>query len=156
MLPFVTFVSVTTVIAAIVFSHVTNTSGTYGWPLISGLILYLICIHKVYLSSFAVIEVGEPSAQSNHINEVQSLTSVEAENLNGEMTTSCNTDEKSSTKCIVIDKVPSVETDNGSEDESNNWRCVCEVGFLPPGLLRSFGGAEAMFKMGAGQCYHKV
>ena len=39
---------------------------------------------------------------------------------------------------------------------NNNWRCACEGGFLPPGMLKSFGGAEAMLRFGAGQCYqHK-
>jgi hypothetical protein len=35
---------------------------------------------------------------------------------------------------------------------SNGWRCACEGGFLPPGLL---GNAVAVFRMGSGQCYHK-
>ena len=48
------------------------------------------------------------------------------------------------------------EDDNDEAEEdlfamNNTWRCACEGGFLPPG----FGGAEAIFRMGAGQCYHK-
>lgn len=39
---------------------------------------------------------------------------------------------------------------------SSEWRCVCETGFLPPGMLQSFGGAEAVLRMSAGQCYHKT
>jgi hypothetical protein len=35
------------------------------------------------------------------------------------------------------------------------WRCACQGGFLPAGLLQSLGGAEAVFRMGTGQCYHK-
>jgi hypothetical protein len=38
---------------------------------------------------------------------------------------------------------------------ASNWRCACEGGFLPPGLLKSFGGAEAVIRMSTGQCYHK-
>jgi len=38
---------------------------------------------------------------------------------------------------------------------NNNWRCACEGGFLPPGLVQTFGGAEAVMRMSAGQCYHK-
>jgi hypothetical protein len=51
--------------------------------------------------------------------------------------------------------------DNNDESEENlfqmndQWRCACEGGFLPPGLLKSFGGAEAMMRLGTGQCYHK-
>jgi hypothetical protein len=37
----------------------------------------------------------------------------------------------------------------------SNWRCACEGGFLPPGLLKTFGGAEAVIRMSTGQCYHK-
>lgn len=39
--------------------------------------------------------------------------------------------------------------------EENQWRCACEGGFLPPGMLKSLGGAEAAIRMGTGQCYHK-
>ena len=42
------------------------------------------------------------------------------------------------------------------KDSVSEWRCVCETGFLPPGLLKSFGGMEAMVRMSAGQCYHKT
>lgn len=42
-----------------------------------------------------------------------------------------------------------------SANNNNNWRCACEGGFLPPGLLQSMSGAEAVFRMtAAGQCYH--
>ena len=50
-----------------------------------------------------------------------------------------------------IDEEVNVETVN----IDNNWRCACEGGFLPPGLLRSFAGAEAAMRMGTGQCYHQ-
>ena len=40
-------------------------------------------------------------------------------------------------------------------ESASNWRCACESGFLPPGLLKSFGGAEAVIRMSTGQCYHK-
>jgi hypothetical protein len=39
--------------------------------------------------------------------------------------------------------------------KSDQWRCACEGGFLPPGLLKSFGAAEAVMRLGTGQCYHK-
>ena len=52
--------------------------------------------------------------------------------------------------------VPSKGDDDEKEEDwfamNNNWRCACEGGFLPPGML---GGAEAVFRMGTGQCYHK-
>ena len=50
------------------------------------------------------------------------------------------------------------EEDDEDEDDlgkNNKWRCACENGFLPPGLLKTFGGAEAVMRMGMGQCYHK-
>jgi hypothetical protein len=53
-------------------------------------------------------------------------------------------------------KSPKEENDEEEEEDlfamNNNWRCACEGGFLPPGM---FGGAEAVMRMGAGQCYHK-
>lgn len=44
---------------------------------------------------------------------------------------------------------------NSNESSTNQWRCACEGGFLPPGMLQSLGGAEAVFRMSTGQCYHK-
>jgi biopolymer transport protein ExbD len=46
-------------------------------------------------------------------------------------------------------------TDMFQQNNTNNWRCACEGGFLPPGMLKSFGSAEAMIRLGTGQCYHK-
>ena len=48
-----------------------------------------------------------------------------------------------------------VDITNAVVAENNNWRCACEGGFLPPGLLKSFGGAEAVMRLGTGQCYHQ-
>lgn len=47
------------------------------------------------------------------------------------------------------------EKEEESASNTSNWRCACEGGFLPPGLLKSFGGAEAVIRMSTGQCYHK-
>lgn len=55
------------------------------------------------------------------------------------------------------DEAPSTNeltTKDGMVDDGN-WRCACEGGFLPPGLLKTFGGAEAVMRLGSGQCYHK-
>lgn len=41
-------------------------------------------------------------------------------------------------------------------NEFNKWRCACEGGFLPPGMLKSLSGAESIMRLGTGQCYHKV
>ena len=41
-----------------------------------------------------------------------------------------------------------------SNNTNNQWRCACEGGFLPAGMLQSLGGAEAVFNMGIGSCYH--
>ncbi|KAI2505149.1 hypothetical protein MHU86_3496 [Fragilaria crotonensis] len=59
--------------------------------------------------------------------------------------------------------LPSANNDDDDDDpvlasgsnSDNNWRCACEGGFLPPGLLKSFGGAEAVMRLGTGQCYHQ-
>ena len=47
------------------------------------------------------------------------------------------------------------DTMEDSINDDNKWRCACENGFLPPGLLKTFGGAEAVMRLGYGQCYHK-
>ena len=40
--------------------------------------------------------------------------------------------------------------------DSSKWRCVCEQGFLPPGMLQSFSGMESMVRTSTGKCYHKT
>jgi hypothetical protein len=54
---------------------------------------------------------------------------------------------------------PSEETNDSAvnpvDTQTNGWRCACEGGFLPPGLLQNFSGAEAVLRMSAGRCYHK-
>lgn len=55
-----------------------------------------------------------------------------------------------------LTSLQSAETEKEQDAESENgWRCACEGGFLPPGMLKSFGGAEAVMRLGTGQCYHK-
>lgn len=39
--------------------------------------------------------------------------------------------------------------------EGRIWKCACELGILPAGILKTFGNAEAMMRLGVGQCYHK-
>ena len=57
-----------------------------------------------------------------------------------------------------LKKQKKVTASTSDEDAKNatdtNWRCACQGGFLPPGLLKSLGGAEAFMRMSAGQCYH--
>ena len=52
-------------------------------------------------------------------------------------------------------QTPNTIVNNFNNQSNNNWRCACEGGFLPPGMLQSLGGAEAAFRMSTGQCYHK-
>jgi hypothetical protein len=46
-----------------------------------------------------------------------------------------------------------IETDL---DDIMKWRCVCEQGFLPPGMLKSFSGMESILRTSTGKCYHKT
>ena len=39
--------------------------------------------------------------------------------------------------------------------EGRMWKCACEFGILPAGIFKTFGNAEAMMRLGVGQCYHK-
>jgi len=63
-------------------------------------------------------------------------------------------------RCIPIESNTTIEskfsTNNSSGNGGYTWVCNCEKGFLPPGLLKNFGGLESMLKMGSGQCYHKT
>jgi hypothetical protein len=58
----------------------------------------------------------------------------------------------------VVDETNATNNTNAATPDTknsvntNNWRCACDGGFLPPGM---FGNMEAVLKMGAGQCYHK-
>jgi len=75
-------------------------------------------------------------------------------------------------RCIPIVPSPPLSSRNqsgsGSSEESNGvvsqekeqqarkvWKCACEFGFIPAGLFKTFGNAEAMMRLGVGQCYHK-
>jgi hypothetical protein len=63
-------------------------------------------------------------------------------------------------------KVDTIALDSGPPNDSSkreqlippreSWRCACEGGFLPPNLLKPFGGMEAAMRLGVGQCYHKT
>jgi hypothetical protein len=67
-------------------------------------------------------------------------------------------DNKNNTEREGNDDKEEEEEEDDADDESNNipkWRCVCQNGFLPPGLLKSFGSAESVMRLGMGQCYHK-
>jgi hypothetical protein len=70
-----------------------------------------------------------------------------------------NKEEGTAKKEEVAETLPSEESNNiavGAVDfQTNGWRCACEGGFLPPGLLQNFSGAEAVLRMSAGRCYHK-
>ena len=71
-----------------------------------------------------------------------------AENDSSEPTTKANTEGNDSSE-------PTAEANTEESSPENNWRCACEGGFLPAGMLKSFGGAEAVMRLGTGQCYHK-
>jgi hypothetical protein len=78
--------------------------------------------------------------------------------------TKTNVDNSSKTVTPKVNSFNSKSIDDDDDEEdlvamnnnnNNNWRCACEGGFLPPGMLKSFGSAEAMVRLGTGQCYHK-
>jgi len=78
--------------------------------------------------------------------------------------------------CIFItdessesDKTPKSPKENKSNETANRnaqrnqktevkgriWKCACELGIFPAGILKTFGSAEAIMRLGLGQCYHK-
>lgn len=61
-----------------------------------------------------------------------------------------NSDDDNESQASPADEAMSSFNNN----TNNQWRCACEGGFLPAGMLQSLGGAEAVFNMGIGACYH--
>lgn len=59
-------------------------------------------------------------------------------------------------KIKLDSQVPVEEVIETDLDENLKWRCVCEQGFLPPGMLKSFSGMESMLRTSTGKCYHKT
>lgn len=125
-----------------------------------------------------VISTSEENAKINYSNEYdtsvnatsnnESLIRKKSNNSDSIMQNTNNYSQISSSVSTVIKKrkesnnnnnnISTTATSNnndGSINDGNTWRCACENGFLPPGLLKSFGGMEAMVRMGSGQCYHK-
>ena len=49
----------------------------------------------------------------------------------------------------------SISENPKKENKRMIWKCACELGILPAGILKTFGNAEAMMRLGVGQCYHK-
>lgn len=47
------------------------------------------------------------------------------------------------------------EQENTLGTNNDTFQCACGQGWIPPGLVKTLGGAEAIFRMGSGQCYHK-
>mmetsp|Transcript_12994 Transcript_12994/g.32802 ORF Transcript_12994/g.32802 Transcript_12994/m.32802 type:complete len:154 (+) Transcript_12994:180-641(+) len=49
-----------------------------------------------------------------------------------------------------------IQREDASQQQAPKiWKCACELGFLPAGIFKTFGNAEAMMRLGVGQCYHK-
>lgn len=90
----------------------------------------------------STISSEEPDVSStNHDPAAEESSSSKATDATQKQSESTAQEEASNSKEPVID--------------NNQWRCACEGGFLPPGMLQSLGGAEAVLRMSAGQCYHK-
>lgn len=60
-----------------------------------------------------------------------------------------NNDKDAMLFCQPINAEKALETNN------NTWKCSCEGGFFSAGMLKTFGSAEAVMRLGSGQCYHK-
>lgn len=75
------------------------------------------------------------------------------------------TDNKSDKKAASTTNSRTTESSNSANDggssnstaaeQRTTWKCSCELGFFPAGMLKTFGNAEAMMRLGVGQCYHK-
>ena len=86
---------------------------------------------------------ADTPASNNSINtNVENSTKTETSNMDSSNAKKKNDDD--------ID-----EEDLFAMNDNSDWRCACEGGFLPPGMLKTFGSAESMMRLGTGQCYHK-
>lgn len=159
MTTFIQCLFIATILIILVISHILYTPGPLVWTIIAGLAVCLAYICRGSISPSTANEVDKESTQSNRSNGELSPTPLGADAEEKSIKTVRESDTMSPrTEQTPPNKeetviTPSPDTDDGNK---NNWRCACEGGFLPPGLLKSFSGAEAMIKMGAGQCYHKI
>jgi hypothetical protein len=103
---------------------------------------------------------GETRKKKNEANTDDGQVLEKSNAMNNRQSTS----KAAPTATTVAADRPATETSTRKEDAGddkpgsaeNKWRCSCEGGlFLPNNLLKSFGGAEAVFRMGSGDCYHK-
>jgi len=119
---------------------------THALPVV---VFTLVCIVSfVFLKRNSGIR-KESSAEENNTNDTNDVP----ERRQQVDQDAPKTDPSRKTSDSDTKKLPPKATTN---NDNNNWRCACEGGFLPPGLLKDvFGGAEAAMRLGAGQCYHK-
>lgn len=89
--------------------------------------------------NFQCIFITDESESSKN-NETISNTSKDTETNSSETQNSSTSDK---------------EDDNRTVGKGRVWKCACELGFLPAGMLKTFGNAEAIVRLGVGQCYHK-
>eukprot|EP00934_Nitzschia_sp_Nitz4_P009473 Nitzschia sp. Nitz4//scaffold6_size259037//212549//213067//NITZ4_001113-RA/size259037-processed-gene-0.222-mRNA-1//1//CDS//3329557010//9463//frame0 len=57
--------------------------------------------------------------------------------------------------CTVIASPQDGGNSDPSAETPVGFTCNCSSGWVPRGILSSLGSAEAMIRLGTGQCYHK-
>jgi hypothetical protein len=127
--------------------------GIASWIIAVGSIVIVISIHLF-------IRGWSPGDQSEFVLAGPSLKTEYEEETKGknDKDEKDNTSDKKTHSKTLGDNLKAEEEEIENDlfaMNNNGWRCVCESGFLPPGMLKSFGSAEALIRLGAGQCYHK-
>lgn len=137
--------------------------------IVKTLLSWLLPIGTISLVVFVQILFWRPSddpeevvvidASSNNNMEESSSTSDNPTNHTTQTTDDSSSSSVPRTSAKEHPKQQSMDEDNDDDEDlfqmNDTWRCACENGFLPPGMLKTFGNAEAMIRLGTGQCYHK-
>lgn len=124
----------------------------------------ITCIGKIANSnppSETEIKEGIRNTQDNSGTEIRKLDNGDHPEINGaavedtaeSIVTKEDEKDDGEIKASADDEDLGSVTDN-TTSTNNQWRCACEGGFLPAGMLQSLGGAQAVFNMGIGSCYH--
>jgi hypothetical protein len=109
----------------------------------------------------AVLEASDPRKSTSSSSRIDDDDDDDTKVASAKMEEPTDEKDDSSQKSSTNDTSSDDKADDDDDDEedlfkmNDQWRCACEGGFLPPGMLKSFGAAESMMRLGTGQCYHK-
>lgn len=120
-----------------------------------GLVIFVQVIFWFPSSPKSPAAEGAESDNKSAVEQREMEESLNNHKNNNDVASNSTTDTNSVPETNKAEETATVEDSDLFQKSNNNWRCACEGGFLPPGMLKTFGSAEAMMRLGTGQCYHK-